>query len=217
MRIQRAFAPGGMGRCDGFTLIEVLIAVSLLSLLAMLLMGGVRFGTRVMESGLQRADQTARLSTTFGFLRDRLEQAQPLEREPDEKGNTPTIFMGEPSSLTFVGVTPPYLAVGGYELLTIHAERRNGHRELVATWRPFRESATTSPAAAARSTVLFDDAETVAFRYFGSTAPDEAPRWHQGWHDQARLPSLVKLTVGLRDGRTRPALVVALRLGGDVF
>lgn len=205
------------GSCDGFTLIEVLIAASLLSFLAVLLMGGVRFGTRVMESGLQRADRTARMSTAFGFLRNRLEQAQPLEGDTDDKGNTAIVFAGDPDGLTFVGVTPPYLAVGGYELLTIRGDRQRRHGRLVATWQPYRKGAASSSDAAARRTILFDDAATVAFAYFGSTVPKEPPRWHSTWRDQPALPSLVRITVGLSDGRTRPEFIVALRLGNDAL
>jgi general secretion pathway protein J len=210
-------AAGRFGSCDGFTLIEVLIAASLLSFLAVLLMGGVRFGTRVMESGLRRADHTARMSTAFGFLRNRLEQAQPLDGDPDDNGNTAIVFAGNADSLTFIGVTPPYLAIGGYELLTIRGDRQSGHGQLVATWQPYREGAGPSSDAAGRRTILFDDAATVAFDYFGSTAPKEPPRWHSTWRDRPTLPSLVKITVGLSDGRTGPEFVVAPRLGNDAL
>jgi general secretion pathway protein J len=217
MRMPLAMAVRRFGTCDGFTLIEVLIAASLLSFLAVLLMGGVRFGTRVMESGLQRADHTARMSAAFGFLRNRLAQAQPLAREPDDKGNTPIVFAGEPDSVTFVDVTPPYLAVGGYELLTIDNDHQGGHGRLVVTLRAYHGTAVPSSDAAARKTILFDDAATVAFQYFGSAAPNEPPRWHSTWRAQPGLPSLVRITVDLPDGRTSPELVVALRLGRDAL
>jgi general secretion pathway protein J len=194
--------------CAGFTLIEVLIAATLLSLLAMLLMGGVHFGTRVMESGLQRTDQTMRLSTAFGFLRNRLEQVQPLEQMAGAKENRAVVFEGGVDRLTFVGVTPHYLAVGGYELLTIHADRHDGR--LHASWRAY------GMPAAARDTILFDEIAAVEFGYFGSTASGEPARWHPAWHDQPLLPALVRLHIVRRDGRTMPELVVAPRIGSDV-
>ncbi len=222
MRKPQAVMTGGVRGCAGFTLIEVLIAVSLLSLLTMLLMGGVRFGVRVMDSETRRVDRTMQLSAALGFLRERLEQAQPLGLPVDEKGNAPVVFVGEPDKLTFVGVTPPYLAIGGYELVTIHVDRRDGQERLVATWHPYRRTAlregNQQPSArretAGRDTVLFGDAVAVEFNYFGSAA-GEPSHWQPEWRDRPTLPALVRIRVTLRDGDPTPELVVALRLDGD--
>ena len=53
----------------GFTLIEILIAMTLLGLLMAMLSGGLRLGTRAWEASDTRSAELARLEAVQGFIR----------------------------------------------------------------------------------------------------------------------------------------------------
>ena len=64
---------------QGFTLLELLVAITLLGLLMAALFGGLRLGARVWETGETRLDASARVQIVQDFLRQRLAEALPLE------------------------------------------------------------------------------------------------------------------------------------------
>ncbi len=60
---------------QGFTLLELLVAITLLGLLMAALFGGLRLGARVWETGETRLDASARVQIVQDFLRQRLAEA----------------------------------------------------------------------------------------------------------------------------------------------
>ena len=63
----------------GFTLLELLVAITLLGLLMAALLGGLRLGARVWETGEARLDASARVQIVQDFLRQRITEALPFE------------------------------------------------------------------------------------------------------------------------------------------
>jgi general secretion pathway protein J len=199
---------------EGFSLLEMLIALTLFGLVTVMLFGGLQLGTRVMESGGKRSEQASRLSVASEFLRAQLAQAQPVERTEGERidGKMPIEFDGAADSVAFVGPTSAYQPVGGLQTLNIYTDRQGGKARLMADWRPYRTGGDMPSDEAGRRSVLFDDVSSVELAYFGALTNKEKPRWRQEWRDQTALPSLVHMRVAFRDGRTSPDLFVALKL-----
>lgn len=214
MTISSVFGRRDGEGCEGFSLLEMLVAMTLFGLVTVLLFGGLQLGTRVMESGGKRVEQASRLSAGSEFVRDQLAQAQPLERAEGEKvnGKRPIEFDGTSEGVAFVGPTSAYQPVGGLQVLNIYADRQTGKARLVADWRPYRTGAEEAADEAGRQSILFDDISAVELAYFGATTVKEKPRWRREWHDQTALPALIHMRVTFRDGRTAPDLFVALKL-----
>jgi general secretion pathway protein J len=194
----------------GFSLLEALIATSLLALLSLLLLGGVQLGTRVMDTGSQRAERGAALTVAYDFLRSQLEQAQPVARTGQSAADAPIAFDGGRDGVAFVAIAAPYRTLGGYQHLSINAERQGHAMRVLATWQDY--DPTAASAYEPRSKVLLEQLRDADFAYFGATADNEAPTWHPEWRDRTRLPALVMLRVVQADGTRVPNLVVALRL-----
>lgn len=199
---------------EGFSLLEMLIALTLFGLVTVMLFGGLQLGTRVMESGSKRSEQASRLSVASEFLRGQLAQAQPVERAEGERidGKMPIEFDGVADGVAFVGPTSAYQPIGGLQTLNIYTDRQNGKARLMADWRPYRTVADAPSDETGRRSVLFDDVSTVELAYFGAINDKEMPRWRREWHDRTTLPSLVHMRVTFRDGRAAPDLFVALKL-----
>lgn len=199
----------------GFTLLELLVAMTLLGLLMTALFGGLRLGTRVWEASDRVLDDESRVLTIQRFLRDRLEQTFPAKHRDDD-GNGPIVFSGDRTSLRFASTMPDSLGPGPFimELALQHGPNQEAAHDLTLRWQTIGTDE-DDVADATDQRVLVSDLATIAFAYFG--AKDDAkgpPGWHASWQDQERLPDLIRLEVGSGEGASTewPPLIVSPRV-----
>lgn len=206
----------------GFTLFELLVALSLLALLTIVLTGQVRFGLRAWETGAAVADDMAELQTVQNFLRRQLSLTQALreklaeEDEDDDSRRNQQIFAGEPRQLRLAAAGDPRFGTAPYNLLELSWRRRAGEGLLHVDWRPHYPITKNSPEAEGRQRVLLTGVANVRFSYFGildRRDRDAEARWHESWTGQARLPRLIRIELDFVDkSRYWPELTVALPL-----
>jgi general secretion pathway protein J len=201
-------------REQGFTLLELLVAITLLGMLMAALFGGLRLGARVWETGEARLDASAQVQIVQDFLRQRLAESLPLEAAPAEDGSSEPLFQGGIEALRFANVLPDYLGAGLYlmELALADAPEGKAGRNLVLRWRPLDLSATSSEDAATEpeERVLLEGIEGLELAYFGSPDPRLAPEWWPEWRGQSAFPGLVRVQVRFAadDPRSWPELIV---------
>jgi general secretion pathway protein J len=199
---------------EGFTLIELLVAITLLGLLMTALLGGLRLGARVWETGEARLDASARVQVVQEFLRQRLTEALPLEVAMLAEDARPGFaFRGTGEEVRFAGALPEHLGAGAYLLqLTLAPGRGDGeHRDLVLRWQPL-DPADERPedAPEPEERVLLADVEALELAYFGALDPREAPAWWPEWTEQEAFPGLLRVELCFPPGDLRrwPALIV---------
>jgi general secretion pathway protein J len=127
--------PADEGDEAGFTLVEVLVAVTLLSLLSMALFSSVRFGVTAWQRGTERADQIHTSMAVQEVLRRLIGEAYPLLLS-DGAGNGLVDFAGTATSLDFLAPVPVALASGGRARFTLAIDRHGDLSDLVLTSRP---------------------------------------------------------------------------------
>jgi general secretion pathway protein J len=195
----------------GFTLLELLVSMTLLGLILALLFGGLRTGSRVWEAGDRRADDLARIETVHGFLRGQVSALYPLGESP-LAGDTPLATVaGERERLRFVGLLPSHFNVGGFQTIEVGAVARDGKLDLGLAWWPYvpGEPAPEEPDEDSTA-VLLEDVAGVAFAYFGATEEGVERAWTEDWLDQPEPPELVRLRVAFPEGDRRywPELII---------
>lgn len=104
------------GFCAGFTLIELMIAITLLALLATILYSAFYLGHRAIEKAQGRSEESQRLRIGRDFLGAYIRSAHPYKSSPSQVGY---YFFGEPSSLTFVSAFSAGMGGRGMSLVTI--------------------------------------------------------------------------------------------------
>jgi general secretion pathway protein J len=208
---------GNVAAERGFTLLEVLVAVTLLGLLMVALLGGVRLGVRAWEASGTRLDDDARLSAVQDFLRERLTQAR-LSEVSAATMRTGPAFHGERDRLSFVTMMPEHLGEGLERMILTLAKASDGADLNVEWWPANLGDDPDAVRAAVHSRVLLTHVAELRFAYFGQVAAKQPPIWTEVWN-QRSLPLLVRVQLGFpeRDARSWPDLIVRPMIDGQAF
>ncbi|HRD65355.1 MAG TPA: prepilin-type N-terminal cleavage/methylation domain-containing protein [Candidatus Competibacter sp.] len=191
-------------RQAGFTLLELLIAITLMGLILVVLYGGLRLGLNGSDSGERRAETTNRLRLVQEFLRRQLAQSMTVYQTNDQQEKA-VVFAGQPDSVEFVAPMLTQLNQGGLYRIRIGT----GDGRLWMRWRLYRPD--DPRAGDERETVLLEGVSAAEWAYFGPERDDdkEPPRWRSDWSSIERRPLLVRLNVA-QGGEIWPDLVAAL-------
>ena len=203
------------GREAGFTLVEVLVAVTLLSLLSMALFFSVRFGVTAWQRGTNRSDQVHASMLIQDLLRRLIGAAYPLLLS-DGSGKGWIDFSGSSKSLDFLAPVPVALASGGRGRFMLSSEPHGDLSDLVLTSRP--ELVPRDTQAGPTRKTLLATLEAAEFSYFGAVRTGRAAQWHDHWTGEMTLPALVRVRVRFArsDPRLWPDLTIAPRITADV-
>jgi general secretion pathway protein J len=195
----------------GFTLLELLIALTLLAVTASLLVAAIGSARQALDV-VDRRVAHATVPAVQSVLRQLLVEARP-GLDAAGRADPGRVLTGEPDKLGFVSSFVPQGQYGGLWRNEIAMDAgEHGANALVLTQHLIRPGAPAT--AVQRRTVVITGVDTLRLRYFGSADKDSAPQWQDQWHDPRRLPRLVAVdvTFARADGRQWPLLVVALPL-----
>ena len=195
----------------GFTLVELLVAMTLLAFLSIMLFGGLRFGARSWEAVVKSSAERDRIASTQNFLRDRLGQLTlPGPAELRQSGGDGG-FDGGPERLEFVAPWLSALSLGGLYRFTLWHEDA-GDGRLMLSWQPAEagpdELEELGDLAGER--VLLDGVAEVSLSYYGAADENDPSEWRDQWENPAAPPRLVRVHLVFADARrVWPDFVVA--------
>ncbi|MDR0770320.1 MAG: prepilin-type N-terminal cleavage/methylation domain-containing protein [Burkholderiales bacterium] len=202
-------------RSQGFTLVELVVALLLLSLISATLFGVFRTAGRSVEAGEQHADDAASIRLVGDFLRAQWENAHPLRQR--KMLEYPLVFEGNRNQMTYVSALPPRVLGGGLWAWRLHVVREGQYGKLVLEHAipdksDERINLKFSPD---KRSVLADRVESVTFQYYGITgeAMNAEPKWSNAWNDSQRMPQMIRMDVKMADGTQWPTLYAELRKG----
>ncbi len=229
-----SFRPWGATAGRGFTLVELLIALAMVSLITLLLFSGLRIGSRAWEGVDAVAERSGVLRLAHDFLLRTLTQARAATLVFD--GNLVPVFAGDGERLEFAAPLSEHVGMPGIYVLRLEAEGFGERRNLVLTrwlihpevldgkddipqWEPLTEDSklaldgvpldTDAAAGAFGRTLLLEGLAELKLSYYGVSAGDSDPDWHEDWLEQPGLPALVRIHLTTVD-QAWPDLIVAL-------
>lgn len=185
----------------GFTLIELVLALTIVAILVTMLFGGLRVGLRAWQRGEERATALQHARSMRRFLEDALAGTYWYLGQTDQNDASPVlVFKGEANRLTFVTVSPPipfplpipFVAV----TLSMDAGSAPGlavREKALPNFDPFEEVAPS---------VVDPTIASISFRYLRAGGD-----WEDVWDGagERALPQSVEVTVTpSTDGRVEP-------------
>jgi general secretion pathway protein J len=207
----------GVDSDGGWTLIELLVALVLMSLLTVVLTEAVR-SARDGFKDLEVRSEAQRTEAVQAHLRQLLGAMQTL-RLPGQSTDQPIIDASATSMRFVTGYAPAGQFAGLYlvQLLLRPGVRANSFDllEVRQVYRPRALGAADTDQPAATTSVLLSGLRSVDFLYFARGSQDRGDTWNAEWHDGVKLPLLVQisLTFPRGDKRTWAPLVVAIPIG----
>lgn len=198
-------------RAQGFTLVELLIGLTLMTLISIVLFGGLRFGMRAWEVADERAERGTRIELVQVLLRRQLAQARPTSTAA---GKSVSAFRGQPDRMTFVAPPVHQDEVDDDLVFVLAKVDENGRSHLDLTWRPSRPPAgTATPTEGGTAARLIENIAAIELAYYGAPDSNRPPGWTDEWSGGGQgLPSLVRLRVTFPkdDLRRWPDLIIRL-------
>lgn len=196
----------------GFSLIEVLLATTLLAAGLALAFATLRSATVATERAESVAQRSERLRAVQAFLRRQLQNAMPLPYEFDPATGDAKVFEADANRLRLVAPMPGYLSRGGPYVQTFTLVPGVGGRRL-----EFEHQLLTpdGPIDSEREPeILLEGIADGAFGLRGFDDLGEPGPWTSDWDTPAELPRLVRLQLRMVDERSHwPALVASPRVG----
>ncbi len=188
---------------EAFTLVEMLVAMALLSLMAayaFMAISGMSRAKTIEAQMAMRGDAVAverHLRQTIGDMRNVFRN--------DEAGASELAFVGQANSLEFVAPLNDRIAQGGLYALR-YGPSKDG---LLLSFEVFRPN---NKIIEYRSNeLLLRDVTGVTFRYFGDSQDGKPAVWHSTWTNIPALPSLIEVSV--KRGDSKPIVFLARHAG----
>jgi prepilin-type N-terminal cleavage/methylation domain-containing protein len=192
----------------GFTLIEVILAVSIVAVVVLLATAGLRVGLRAWETGQRRADLQQESRALVELISESLAGTFPYQGRRGLSPERVVLFHGEPEAVHFVTSAPPLTL--DVPAAPFHAVVL-GRKENEALTLIERLVPADDPFAAGPERVLSRSVTRFSLAY-----RDEDGNWQERWdaREAGGLPTAVRfeLVVGSLV-RSAPSVIIALPLG----
>lgn len=194
---------------SGFTLLEMLVSITIFSLVIAVLYSGYRLGIRSWESGERTHAAVSELRLAGSFIRRHAAQAFPLAISKDNAWRL--WFEGEPGRLVFVTAMPAYLGQGGMYEMTLNVDEQTDGATLMVSRRLLHPDVETgTPGVEDQARPLVEDLESAQFAYFGASEDGGEESWQASWGGRQRLPHLVRLRLRSKVTDEWPEMIVRL-------
>jgi general secretion pathway protein J len=171
----------------GFTLLELMISITLIGIVMLIVFGTMRLGYRSIEKAERTMEFLERVRTSLGIIESQLQSQIPLTYEED--GEKKMYFVGRKESIQFSTNHSIWSGQMGYVKVAYNVEQDGlGKLALYATENTISVQDT-------RKTMLLDNLDSVSFKYFYKDPTMEKGEWREEWPEKSTLPEFVTLNI----------------------
>ena len=198
---------------DGFSILELIVTMTLLSIIVVTISGGIHFGQRVWEAD-KSSESIDEIETTLSTLKLLFEKTYPAISFVQNSPTAPPQiqFNGKKDDCIFVALSEGAAQWGGLNIVDITTEQTPTGLNLVAKTAIYRTRDGLNPNNNdPRTSVILRDLSYLHFSYFGLGDDQKVANWMDSWFNFPTLPKLIKISIGInRQGRVIEASIVVL-------
>ena len=197
----------------GFTLVEIMVALTLLSMILLLLFSSLYTVNRSWKSGLEKIDKNDEIRLVSDFIRRQVVQTVPL-LWINQDGRR-LVFHGDQNELSFTSTLPAHRGGGGLYFMTLKVNETGKSKQLELSYHradPRISPFDSPPLDKQTHVLLLKSIEAINFAYYGHDKPGDDPKWHDSWQSERTLPKLVRLNIHQSEPeRIWPAMTIAIQ------
>jgi len=190
----------------GFTLLELIISITLVAIIVLIVAGASTLGYRSFSSGERKLNATERLRSSLTIIDAQIQSGVPLTLEGG--GVKQYYFVGEQDTLKFSTNYSIWGGQRGYVIVNYRVETDDRGKKilLAAEYKVGLESE--------RETRLLEGFDEITFEYFKQDVTDEEGEWVSQWIDEEMMPARIR--INLVRGGTPLSYIVPIRVGGSI-
>jgi general secretion pathway protein J len=204
----------GSQRQAGFTLVELLLAITLMSMLLGLAYGGLRAAIRSADRGQVILEESGQLRSAHQFIRRQLTQLLPLAYAVTSGvEEVRIVFEGNSQRIQYVSSMPGYLGSGGPQVQLLELAPGMGSQQLLFSHAPL-QNFEPSRLFDRDPVLLLDGVSNATFSFLGRDEEGKPANWMSTWDQPENLPAAVRLEIEFSEGGKViwPPLFAAVRI-----
>lgn len=205
---------------SGFTLVELLLAITLMSILLGLTYSGLRAATRSSIQGEKLLAAGGELRATHQFLRRQLNQMLPLSYAVlDGNEELRIVFEGETNSIRYVAPMPGYLGAGGPQVQFVELAQDDDGELVLQFSHALLQGYEEEFLFARDPVVLLEGIASADFEFMAQNVEGELAAWTASWDQRDTLPVAVRLNVEFSDDLNLrwPDLVAGVKIDSQAL
>lgn len=187
----------------GFTLLELMISIVLLSVIILIIFSAARLGFRSISTGEKKIETLERNRASLNIINAQVQSMTPLTyNDPNAKNPKPNYFKGEGGLMQFSTNYSIWEGQRGYVVVSYRIETdSNGKQTLYAT-------ENTVGVEDHKETKLLEALDKLSFEYFYKGPTDEKGGWIEEWTDDTAIPAKIRLNLII--GKSDVSMIVPM-------
>lgn len=178
----------------GFTLVELLLAITLMSVLLGLTYTGLRAASRSSERGEVLLAAGAELRASHQFIRRQLNQMLPLPFAlAGESDEVRVVFEGDSRHIQYVAPMPGYLGTGGPQVQLVELAQGDDGDVVIQFSHALLQGFEQDRLFDRDPVILLEGVGSAAFEFLGRDEEGELTGWTSTWDQMESLPVAVRL------------------------
>jgi general secretion pathway protein J len=196
----------------GFTLIEVLIAMTLLGIMVVLLFSSMKICADSWQKGEKKISEVNETAIVYQFFQHHLSNTLPLWNDSSDEENKMFGFQGKNQELQFVSSFPASAKKAGLQLFSLNLIRDGNEQVIQVSITPFYPTLDGENWRKEEVTLLRHVRSfSLSYYVIDETQPEPEGNWQEEWIDQETLPRLVKIKIERDGDNFWPEMIVELK------
>ena len=198
----------------GFTLLEIIVVMTMLSLIMVMIYGSIQTSRKISEKGLKRINASNEIRVVSELIRRQVSRILPMAFKEDDGDFV--IFEGDDRHIMYVSPMPGYLGNGGPHVQLIEIVNAKGGKILQFSHWLLNDSLEEGAFEDSdqEPVVLLENIRDAEFSFVKLDEEGELGDWENSWEEPETTPLMVRLEVDMGENALMqwPNMQVALML-----